>query len=294
MRLNVVLAGVLLIFLVGTAVTTVLPLTDTDLITPSARAKAPTTLESQGRAIYLQEGCWYCHTQYVRPVVADQNMNLGPVSVSGDYFYRQPATLGSERTGPDIMWVGDRLPAAAWHIQHLKDPRSVSPGSIMPSFSYLSDQQLEAVTAYLLSLNSKPSMLAVATVVGGGAATPTPPPAAPPLLSDEELAKGDPVKGQTIFASQACAACHQVTGTAAPVCPNLSAIGTQAATIIEEAGYKGQATSGPQYLYESIVNPSAFIVTGFNDGVMPNNFVTTLSEEQIVDIVAYLNTLKGG
>jgi cbb3-type cytochrome oxidase cytochrome c subunit/cytochrome c553 len=294
MRLNVVLAGVLLIFLVGTAVTTVLPLTDIDLITPSARAKVPSNLESQGRAIYLQEGCWYCHSQYVRPVVADQNMNLGPVSVAGDYFYRQPATLGSERTGPDIMWVGDRLPAAAWHIQHLKDPRSVSPGSIMPSYSYLSDQQIEAVTAYLLSLNSKPSMLAVATVTEGGTVATPPPPPATVLLSDEELAQGDATRGEGVFASQACAACHQVTGTAAPVCPNLSAIGTQAATIIEEAGYAGQATSGSQYLYESIVNPGAFIVSGFADGVMPNNFMTTLSQEQIVDIVAYLNTLKGG
>lgn len=294
MRLNVVLAGVLLIFLVGTAITTVLPLTDTDLITPSARAKPPSNIESQGRAIYLQEGCWYCHSQYVRPVVADQNMNFGPVSVAGDYVFRQPATLGSERTGPDIMWVGDRLPAAAWHIQHLIDPRSVSPGSIMPSYSYLSDQQLEAVTAYLLSLNSKPETAAPPTTEGGGtAATPVPPPSVA-LLSDDELAKGDPVKGESVFASQACAACHQVTGTAAPVCPNLSAIGNQAATIIEEAGYAGQATSGLQYLNESIVNPGAFIVSGFNDGVMPNNFATTLSQEQIVDIVAYLNTLKGG
>ncbi len=261
MRLNVVLAGVLLIFLVGTAVTTVLPLTDIDLITPSARAKVPSNLESQGRAIYLQEGCWYCHSQYVRPVVADQNMNLGPVSVAGDYFYRQPATLGSERTGPDIMW---------------------------------GDQQIEAVTAYLLSLNSKPSMLAVATVTEGGTVATPPPPPATVLLSDEELAQGDATRGEEVFASQACAACHQVTGTAAPVCPNLSAIGTQAATIIEEAGYAGQATSGSQYLYESIVNPGAFIVSGFADGVMPNNFMTTLSQEQIVDIVAYLNTLKGG
>ncbi|QLQ05206.1 MAG: c-type cytochrome [Anaerolineae bacterium] len=114
------------------------------------------------------------------------------------------------------------------------------------------------------------------------------------LLSDEELAKGDPVKGQQIFASQACAACHQVTGTEQPVCPNLSTIGTQAATIITEAGYQGQAQSGPQYLYESIVHPAAFIVAGFNDGVMPNNFAATLSQEQIVDIVAYLNSLKGG
>ncbi len=122
----------------------------------------------------------------------------------------------------------------------------------------------------------------------------TPAPAASGLPADDALAKGDPVKGQQIFATQACPACHQVTGTAQPVCPNLSAIGTQAPEIIQEAGYKGQATSGPQYLYESIVKPSAFVVTGFNDGVMPNNFATTLTEEQIFDIVAYLNTLKGG
>ncbi|QLQ05205.1 MAG: c-type cytochrome [Anaerolineae bacterium] len=127
---------------------------------------------------------------------------------------------------------------------------------------------------------------------GQPAATPAPVVAA--LPADDALAKGDPAKGQQVFASQACAACHQVTGTEQPVCPNLSTIGTQAAEIIKEAGYKGQATSGSQYLYESIVKPNAYIVAGFNDGVMPNNFATTLSEEQIFDIVAYLNTLKGG
>jgi mono/diheme cytochrome c family protein len=129
---------------------------------------------------------------------------------------------------------------------------------------------------------------------GGEAPAATPVPVVAALPADDALASGDATRGQQVFASQACAACHQVTGTAEPVCPNLSDIGTQAAQIIAEAGYAGQATSGSQYLYESIVHPAAYIVAGFNDGVMPNNFATTLTEEQIFDLVAYLDTLKGG
>ncbi len=193
------------------------------------------------------------------------------------------------------------------HLEREKDPG-------IPIFLWLLYIALLGWGAYyLLTQLSMPanspyrneSVVATATAVAqafvvpttspeGGQPAATPAPVVAALPADDALAKGDPAKGQQVFASQACAACHQVTGTEQPVCPNLSTIGTQAAEIIKEAGYKGQATSGSQYLYESIVKPNAYIVAGFNDGVMPNNFATTLSEEQIFDIVAYLNTLKGG
>lgn len=193
------------------------------------------------------------------------------------------------------------------HLEREQDPG-------IPIFLWLLYAALLAWGAYyLVTQISMPanspylneSVVATATAVAQAFIVPEVPPdanepAATPipvvvaLPADDALAAGDATSGQGIFAAQACAACHQVTGTEQPVCPNLSTIGSTASDIIQEAGYTGEATSGPQYLYESIVKPGAYIVAGFNDGVMPNNFATTLSEEQIFDIVAYLNTLKGG
>lgn len=130
--------------------TAIVPTMDRSLWTPTPRAKPLTALEVQGRRIYSREGCWYCHTQQVRPVKADAN--LGPVSRPGDYVYDKPALLGSERQGPDLTWVGDRLPDKAYHIVHLKNPRSTMPQSIMPSYDHLPERDLEALAAYLVSL----------------------------------------------------------------------------------------------------------------------------------------------
>lgn len=161
---------------------------------------------------------------------------------------------------------------------------------VMPANSpYLNENVVATATAV-----AEAFIVHETTPAPGGEPVATPPPVVVALPADDALAAGDPIKGQQVFASQACAACHQVTGTAQPVCPNLSTIGTTASEIITDAGYAGKAASGPQYLYESIVSPAAYIVAGFNDGVMPNNFATTLTDEQIFDLVAYLNTLKGG
>ncbi len=112
-----------------------------------------------GRQIYVREGCWYCHTQQVRPLRVDAG--LGTVSQAGDYQYDYPHVLGTERTGPDLTHVSGKY-EDEWHRNHLINPRPRTPeeegmagkvpGSIMPPFSYLSKEEIDNLVAYLQSL----------------------------------------------------------------------------------------------------------------------------------------------
>lgn len=149
-----IIVGISLRLLFAGLSTAIAPTLDPSLWRPSDREKARprTPLEQAGRRIYAREGCWYCHTQQVRPVKADAN--LGPVSRPGDYAYDKPALLGSKRQGPDLSWVGDRLPDVDYHIAHLRNPRSTMPLSIMPSYKHLLDYELRALAANLVSLKS--------------------------------------------------------------------------------------------------------------------------------------------
>lgn len=110
-----------------------------------------TDLEERGRQLYASNGCLYCHTQYVRYYDADYT---GPVSQGGNYVFDQPLLLGSERTGPDISYIG-RKRDMAWEIEHLKSPRKYSPMSLMPNFYFLPDQDLQALGAYLFNLGDR-------------------------------------------------------------------------------------------------------------------------------------------
>ena len=107
-------------------------------------------LEAKGREVFYSNGCNYCHTQYVR----EQDTAMGPVSDGGDYVFDNPMILGSERTGPDLSYIG-RKRSEAWEIEHWKNPRKLSPLSIMASFEFLSDSDLEAMAAYLFDLGDR-------------------------------------------------------------------------------------------------------------------------------------------
>jgi mono/diheme cytochrome c family protein len=109
-----------------------------------------TDQEARGREIFYSNGCNYCHTQYVRYF----DTGSGPVSMGGNYVFDNPMILGSERTGPDLSYVG-RKRSQAWEIRHWKDPREMSPLSIMASFEFLSDQELEDMAAYLHTLGDR-------------------------------------------------------------------------------------------------------------------------------------------
>jgi cytochrome c oxidase cbb3-type subunit I/II len=102
---------------------------------PLAGVKPFTALELAGRDIYIREGCYVCHSQMIRPMRSEL-LRFGEWSRAGEYAYEHPFLLGSRRIGPDLMRVGGKYPDA-WHFEHMRDPRSTSPGSIMPVYTWL-------------------------------------------------------------------------------------------------------------------------------------------------------------
>ena len=101
------------------------------------RASDYTPLELRGRAVYTREGCWYCHSQYVRPVTGETR-RWGPVTQAGEYAYDLPHMFSTRRIGPDLSRVGLKY-SNAWHLAHFWNPRMLSPDSIMPRFTALFD-----------------------------------------------------------------------------------------------------------------------------------------------------------
>ncbi len=99
-----------------------------------------TPLEVAGRDIYVREGCYTCHSQMIRPMRAEI-LRYGEWSRAAEYMYDRPFQLGSRRTGPDVQRIGGKYPDA-WHYEHMRDPRSTSPGSIMPAYSWLLEKKI--------------------------------------------------------------------------------------------------------------------------------------------------------
>jgi len=94
-----------------------------------------TALEVAGRDIYIREGCYTCHSQMIRPMRAEV-LRYGEWSRAGEYAFDHPFQLGSRRLGPDLQRLGSKYPDA-WHYEHMRDPRSTSPGSVMPPYTWL-------------------------------------------------------------------------------------------------------------------------------------------------------------
>ena len=102
-----------------------------------------TPLENVGRRVYLREGCWYCHSQYVRPVTGETR-RWGPVSEAGEYAYDVPHLFGTRRIGPDLTREGLKY-GDEWHLAHFWNPRMLTPDSVMDPYSPLFDAPSEAV-----------------------------------------------------------------------------------------------------------------------------------------------------
>ncbi len=109
-----------------------------------ASVKPYSPLELQGRDIYIREGCVNCHSQSIRPFRSETE-RYGEYSKAGEFVYDHPFLWGSKRTGPDLQRVGGKY-SNAWHYNHLLDPRTMSPGSIMPMYDWLIDQKLDTST----------------------------------------------------------------------------------------------------------------------------------------------------
>lgn len=111
-------------------------------------------LELAGRDIYIREGCYLCHSQMIRPF-RDEVERYGHYSLAAESMYDHPFQWGSKRTGPDLARVGDRY-SNEWHVQHLSDPRSVVPESIMPKYAFLKETPLKITNVSMdLKVNSE-------------------------------------------------------------------------------------------------------------------------------------------
>ena len=106
-------------------------------------ATAYSALEQRGRDVYLREGCWYCHSQFVRPVTGETR-RWGPVTESGEFAYDIPHLFGTRRIGPDLMRVGLKF-SNEWHFAHFWNPRMLSPDSIMAPYRGLFERPTQAV-----------------------------------------------------------------------------------------------------------------------------------------------------
>lgn len=226
---------------------------------------------ARGRQIYVREGCFYCHTQFTRI----QDRGYGPLVKEGDYVFETPHQLGTARTGPDLTNEGGRFPSE-WQKAHLITPRVVKPGSIMPSFSYLSEADMNDLVAYIQTLGNKrtvttfvqaPDEYLPTTPQGRGLA------ARKTVDTNSDAAAN---AGRGIY-TQNCAACHGLEGRGNG--PNAITLEKKPPNLTRDY-YK-------QY-------PDEFWYYRISEGVigtrMPR-FQEILSEEQRWYLTAYLKTL---
>jgi len=264
-----------------------------------------TALQSEGREVYVANGCSYCHTQQVRPL--NQDKVFGRPSAAGDFTYQTPELLGSERTGPDLTNIGVRQPSSLWQYIHLYNPRAVVPESIMPSFNWLFDvvdqtptgvtpiplpkayasargvvvptHKAEALIAYLASLKQPP--WAVTEAVSSGhpmpdMASPTTTASAPASASVAPLGRGyDAAKGAALFTAN-CSACHQANGEGLPgAFPSL-----KGDAVVND----DEATKHIQVVLRGLHDAK---VGGLVYGSAMPPFAGTFSDAEVADIVDY-------
>jgi cytochrome c oxidase cbb3-type subunit 2 len=163
-----VIAAVVFFMIGGLLTTVVPPLVDSTWAKPFDNddpSKGPvgkleqySEQELAGREIYIREGCWYCHTQQTRTLLADTKRSGwrgvdSPISTPDEFVYDSPHLFGTKRTGPDLSRVGGKYDTQ-WHRTHFRNPRDLVPGSIMPPFPWIADDEkaFEDLVTYLQKL----------------------------------------------------------------------------------------------------------------------------------------------
>jgi cytochrome c oxidase cbb3-type subunit I/II len=134
----------LIVILIGGMVEMMPTFTIKSNIPTISSVKPYSALELQGRDLYIREGCVNCHSQMIRPFRSETE-RYGEYSKAGEFVYDHPHLWGSKRTGPDLAREGAKY-SNAWHFNHLLDPQTMSPGSIMPPYEWLISQKLDTTT----------------------------------------------------------------------------------------------------------------------------------------------------
>jgi cytochrome c oxidase cbb3-type subunit 2 len=138
---SLLLVGSLLVVAVG-GIVEIVPLFYLENTIEKVEGMRPySPLELAGRDIYVREGCYVCHSQMIRPI-RDEVERYGHYSLAAESMYDHPHQWGSKRTGPDLARVGGRY-SDSWHVDHLSDPQSVVPESVMPPYSFLMNRFME-------------------------------------------------------------------------------------------------------------------------------------------------------
>jgi cytochrome c oxidase cbb3-type subunit 2 len=138
---SLLLVGSLLVVAIG-GIVEIVPLFYLENTIEKVEGMRPySPLELAGRDIYVREGCYVCHSQMIRPI-RDEVERYGHYSLAAESMYDHPHQWGSKRTGPDLARVGGRY-SDSWHIDHLSDPQSVVPESVMPPYSFLMNRFME-------------------------------------------------------------------------------------------------------------------------------------------------------
>jgi cytochrome c oxidase cbb3-type subunit 2 len=298
-KLALIVGGSTLVYACLALMMGVLPGIELSRVPAGAGVEPLTALEVQGRAVYVANGCSYCHTQQVRPLEEDKV--FGRPSAAGDFKYQTPELLGSERTGPDLTNVGMRQPSSVWQYIHLYEPRAVVPESIMPSFSWLFDvvdqtpagvapvplpklyapshgvvvptHEAVALIAYLAALKQPPW--------GGSETSEAAGSAAPNTNSTASVGAASPAggydaaKGASLYTAN-CSACHQANGEGLPgAFPSLKG---------NDVVNDGDTT---QHIHVVLYGLHGARVGGVvYGGVMPP-FAATLNDTEIADILDY-------
>jgi len=130
--------GILFVSSIGGMVQLLPVLTQDSLQIASANTRPYSAVELTGRDIYMRENCVVCHSQQIRPLIAEVE-RYGPYSRAGEFVYDRPFMWGSKRTGPDLHRIGGKY-SDDWHRLHLLDPRAVVENSIMPAYPWLAER----------------------------------------------------------------------------------------------------------------------------------------------------------
>ncbi len=137
----ILLIGIVVVISIGGAIE-VTPLFYLENTIEKVKGMRPyTPLEQEGRDIYVREGCYLCHSQMIRPL-RDEVERYGHYSLAAESMYDHPFQWGSKRTGPDLARVGGKY-SDSWHVDHLHNPRSVVPESVMPPYAFLANKELD-------------------------------------------------------------------------------------------------------------------------------------------------------
>ncbi len=134
--------GILFVSSIGGFVQVLPSLFQESLQTAAANTRVYTPLELVGRDIYIREACSVCHSQQIRPLLAEVE-RYGPYSRAGEFVYDRPFLWGSKRTGPDLHRIGGKY-TDLWHQLHFLNPRVVVPNSIMPAYPWLAERDANA------------------------------------------------------------------------------------------------------------------------------------------------------